>query len=65
MATCRAERLATDSIGGSTAAVDEVPRITALQTPTNSHSELKLDAPRNTQPMDLGVKQMCQATVEL
>ena len=29
------------------------------------HSELKLDALRNIQPTELGVKQMCQATVEL
>jgi len=31
----------------------------------NGHSEPKLDALRNIQPMELGVKQMCQATVEL
>jgi len=31
----------------------------------NGHSELKLDALRNIQPMELGVKQMCQAAVEL
>jgi len=31
----------------------------------NGHSELKLDALRNIQPMELEVKQMCQAAVEL
>ena len=31
----------------------------------NGHFELKLDALRNIQPMELGVKQMCQAAVEL
>jgi len=38
MSTCTAETLAT-----CLAAVDEVPRSVALQTPMNSHSELKLD----------------------
>jgi len=61
MATCRAEPLATDSIGCGLAAVDEVLRSIAPQTPMNGHSELKLDAPRNIQPMKLGVKQMRQA----
>ena len=66
MATCRAEPLATDRIGCRLAAVDEVLRsIIAPQPPINGHSELKLDALRNIQPMELGVKQMCQATVEL
>ena len=31
----------------------------------NGHSKLKLDALRNIQSMELGVKQMCQAAVEL
>ena len=65
MATCRAEPLATDSIGRRLVAADEVLRSIARQTPMNSHSMLKLDALRNIQPMELGVKQMCQATVEL
>jgi len=57
MATCRAKPLASDSIGRRLAAVDEVLRSIALQTPMNSHSELKQDTPRNIQPMELGVKQ--------
>ena len=64
MATCRAEPLATGSIGRRLAAVDEILRSVALQTPINSHSELKLASLRNIQPMELGVKQMCQASVE-
>jgi len=47
MATCRVEPLATGSIGRRLAAVDEVLRSVALQTPMNSHSELKLDTLRN------------------
>jgi len=59
------EALATDRIGCGLAAVDELLRSIAPQTTMNGHSELKLDALRNIQPMELGVKQMCQAAVEL
>jgi len=55
----------TDRIGRRLAAVDEVLRSIAPATPMNGHSELKLDALRNILPMELGVKQMCQATIEL
>ena len=48
----------TDRIGRRLAAVDEVLRSIAPQTPMNGHSELKLDALRNIQPMELGVKQI-------
>jgi len=65
MATCRAEPLATDRIGCRLAAVDGILRSIAPQTSMNGHSELKLQALRNIQPMELGVKQMCQAVVEL
>jgi len=65
MASCRAEPLTTGNISRRLAAVHEVLRSTALQTPTNSHSELKLDTLRNIEPMELGVEQMCQAAVEL
>ena len=61
----RAEPVATDSISRRLAAVDEVLRSIALQTPMNSHSELKLDALRIIQPVELGVKQVYQATIEL
>ena len=61
MVTRRPEPLATNSIGRRLAAVNELLRSIARQTPKNSHSILKLDALRNIQPMELGVKQMCQA----
>jgi len=63
MAICKAEWLTTGSISRRLAAVDKVLRSIVLQTPMNSHSELKLDTLRNIQPMELGVKQMCQAAV--
>ena len=65
MATCRAEPLATGSISGRLASVDEALKSVALQTPMNSYSELKLDTLRNIQSMALGVKQMRQAAVKL
>jgi len=58
VATCRAEPLATGN-------VNEVLRSVALQSAMNGHSELELDALRNIKPMKLGVKEMCQAAVEL
>jgi len=65
MATCRAEPLMTGKISRRLAAVYKVLRSIALQTSTNSHSELELDTLRKIQPMELGVEQMCQATVAL
>jgi len=65
MATCGAEPLATGNISCRLAAVHEVLRSVALQTAMNGHSELELDALRNIKPMKLGVKEMCQAAVEL
>ena len=64
MATCRAEPLTTGNISRRLAVVHKVLRSIAMLTPTNSHSDLELDALRNIQPMKLGVKQMCQAAVE-
>jgi len=61
MTTCGAEPLTTGNISHRLAAVHKVLRIVALQTPMNSQrSELELDT-----LMKLGVKQMCQAAVEL
>ena len=37
----------------------------ALETPVNCHSELMEDPLRNIEPVQLGVKQMCQASDEL
>jgi len=65
MATCTAEPLTAGDIGRRLAAVDKEMMGIALQTPMNCHSELKLDTLMNIQPMELGVKQVCQATVEL
>jgi len=36
-----------------------------LETPVNCHSELMEDPLRNIEPVQLRVKQMCQASVEL
>jgi len=49
------------------AAVHEVLGSPALdlETPVNCHSELMEDPLRNIEPVQLGVKQMCQASVEL
>jgi len=65
MATCRAEPLTTGNISRRLAAVHQVLRSIAPQSPTNSHSKLELDALRNIQPVELTVEQMCQAAVEL
>ena len=46
-------------------AVHEVLGSPALETPVNCHSELMEDPLRNIEPVQLGVKQMCQASVEL
>jgi len=65
MATCRAEPLTTGNISRRLAVVHKVLRSIALQTPTNSHSELELDTLRNIQSIELAVEQMFQAAVEL
>jgi len=59
MVSCRTEPLTTGNISRRLAAVHKLLRSIALQTPTNSHSELKLDTLRNIQPVELGVEQMC------
>jgi len=47
------------------AAVHEVLGSLALETPVNCHSELVEDSLRNIEPVQLGVEQMCQASVKL
>ena len=47
------------------AAVHEVLGSLALETPVNCHSELMDDSLRNIEPVQLGVEQMCQVSVEL
>jgi len=63
--TCRVEPRTTDNIGRRLAAVHKVLRSITLQTPTNSHFERELDTMRNIQPVKIGVKQICQAAVEV
>jgi len=59
------DELTTGNMSHRLAAVHKVLRSIALQAPTNSHSELELDTPRNIRPMELAVEQVCQAVVEL
>ena len=47
------------------AAVHEVLGSPALETLVNCHFELMEDLLQNIEPVQLGVKQMCQASVEL
>ena len=47
------------------AAVHEVLGSLALKTPVNCQSELMEDSLGNIEPVQLGVEQMCQASVEL
>ena len=47
------------------AAVHEVLGSPAFETPVNCHSELMEDPLRNIEPVQLRVKRMCQAWVEL
>ena len=46
-------------------AVHEVPGSLALETPVYCHSELMEDSLGNIEPVQLGVEQMCEASVEL
>jgi len=62
----RSKLLTTGNIRCGVAAVHEVLLGSpALETPVNCHSELMEDPLRNIKPLQLGVKQMCQASVEL
>ena len=65
VAAGRSKSLTTGDIRCGVAAVHEVLGSPALETPVNCHSELREDPLRNIEPMQLGVKQMCQASVEL
>jgi len=57
--------LTTGNVRCEVAAVHEVLGSLALETPVNCHSELMEDSLRNIEPVQLGVEQMCQASVEL
>jgi len=65
VAAGRSKSLTTGNTQCGVAAVHEVLGRPALETPVNCHSELMEDPLRNIEPVQLGVKQMCQASVEL
>ena len=61
----RSKSMTTGNIRRGVAAVHEVLGSPALETPVNCQSELMEDPLRNIEPVQFGVKQMCQASVEL
>jgi len=65
VAAGRSKSLTTGNVRCEVAAVHEVLGSLALETPVNCHSELMEDTLRNIEPVQLGVEQMCQASVEL
>jgi len=65
VAARRSKSLTTANIRCGVAAVHEVLGSLALETPVNCHSELIDNSLRNIEPVQLGVEQMCQASVEL
>ena len=65
VAARRSKSLTTGNVRCGVAAVHEVLGSLALETPVNCHSELMEDSLLNIEPVQLGVEQMCQASVEL
>jgi len=68
VAAGRSKLLTTGNVRCGVAAVREVLGSLALETPVkwvNCHSELMEDSLRNIEPVQLGVEQLCQASVEL
>ena len=65
VAAGRSKSLTTSNVRCGVAAVHEVLGSLALETPVNCLSELMEDSLRNIDPVQLGVEQMCQASVEL
>jgi len=65
VAAGRSKSLTTGNVRCGVAAVHEVLGSLALETPVNCHSELMEDSLRNIEPVQLGVEQMCQASVKL
>jgi len=65
VAARRSKSLTTGNVRCGVAAVHEVLGSLALETPVNCDSELMEDSLRNVEPVQLGVEQMCQASVEL
>ena len=65
VAAGRSKSLTTGNTRRGVATVHEILGSPALETPVNCHSELTEDPLRNIEPVQLGVKQMCQTSVEL
>jgi len=65
VAAGRSNSLTTGNVRCGVTAVHEVLGSLALETPVYCHSELMDDSLRNIEPVQLGVEQMCQASVEL
>ena len=65
VAAGRSKSLTTGNVRRGVAAVHKVLGSLDLETPVYCHSELMEDSLRNIEPMQLGVEQMCQASVEL
>ena len=65
VAAGRSKSLLTGNIRCGVAAVHEVLGSPVLETPVNCHSELMEDPLQNIEPVQLRVKQMCQASVDL
>jgi len=65
VAAGRSKSLTTGNVRSGVAAVHEVLGSLALETLVNSHSELIEDLLRNIEPVQLGVEQICQASVKL
>ena len=65
VAAGRLKSLTTGNVRCGVVAVHEILGSLALETPVNCHSELMEDLLRNIEPVQLGVEQMCQASVDL
>jgi len=65
VAAGRSKSLTTGNVQCGVAAVHEVLGSIDLETPVHCHPELMEDSLRNIEPVQPGVEQMCQASVEL
>ena len=65
VAAGRSKSLTTGNVRCGVAAVHEVLGSLASETPANCHSKLMEDSLWNIESVQLGVEQMCQASVEL
>ena len=65
VAAGRSKSPTTGNVRCGVAAVHKVLGSPTLETPVNYHSELMEDPLQNIEPVQLGVEQMCQTSVEL